>query len=242
MQEASLIPRNLTFMPVKRIPLILVAASLLLVGAGCAKQAPAAPNAAGTPPVTSGPDAVPPVAVNAAPEVPQFSQCMLSATGKIVLYMRADAKADVFGELGEGEAVVLGGKTEDGWYGFDPAAAQAPNVGPFRLRWVKPGEPYALTGGCDRLTVYPHVDPKGCYVMTQTDTPVREAPAADAKVVADMHYGDYALALGRTPDVRSSFWVKVDAASGSLKGSGTGWASMETMDFNGPCDRLPAAK
>lgn len=225
----------------KRLPLSLIAASLLLVGAGCGKPVPAAPSA-GSPPSSAADAAPPAAAVNAAPEVPQFAQCMLAATGKITLYMRADDKADVFGTLGDGEAVVLGGKTADGWYGFDPAAAQAPNVGPFRLRWVKPGATYALTGGCDALTVFPHVDPKGCYVMTQTDTPVRAAPAADAKVVADMHYGDYALAVGRTPDVRSAFWVKVDAGSGSLKGSGAGWASMETMDFNGPCDRLPVVK
>lgn len=225
----------------KRLPLAVVAASLLLIGAGCGKPVPAVPGAGSPPPSAQG--SVPPVgAVNAAPEVPQFSQCMLAATGEVTLYMRADAKADVFGTLADGEAVVLGGKTADGWYGFDPAAAQAPNVGPFRLRWVKPGASYVLTGGCASLTVYPHVDPKGCYVMTQTDTPVREAPAADAKIVTAMKYGDFALALGRTPDIRNAFWVKVDAASGSLDGTGTGWASMDTMDFNGPCDKLPVTK
>ncbi len=227
-------------MRTNRFHSFVIVASLLLVGAGCGKSAPPAPGA-GTPPSAQGGD-VPVPAVNAAPEVPQFTQCMLAANGKITLYMRADEKSDVFGELADGDAVVLGGMTSDGWYGFDPAAAQAPNVGPFRLRWVKPGAPYVRTGGCEKLTVYPHLDPKGCYVMVETDAKLRAAPAADAAVVADLRYGDYAPAIGRTADVRSDFWVKVDAAGGSLKGSGTGWAPMDALNFNGPCDRLPVAK
>ncbi|HSD12457.1 MAG TPA: hypothetical protein VLC10_02765, partial [Patescibacteria group bacterium] len=202
-------------MNTRRIALVTAMASLLLVGAGCGKQAAPKTGAVNPePPPREAPPAA--GAVNAAPEVPQFAQCMLAADGTVTLYMRADAASDVFGTLGQGEAVVLGGKTDDGWYGFDPAAAQAPNVGPFRLRWIKPGSPVTVAGGCAALKVYPHVDPKACYVMTQTDTPVREAPAADAEVVTVMHYGDYAAAVGRTPDVRSAFWVKIDAGSGSL--------------------------
>ncbi|MEY4745180.1 MAG: hypothetical protein RL272_1125 [Candidatus Parcubacteria bacterium] len=218
-----------------------IVASLLLIGAGCA-----GPKGAAGLPAASIPDeptrpAAPAAPAGTPPEVPQFAQCILAATGKVTLYMRADAGSDVFGTLAEGEAVVLGGRTADGWYGFDPASAQAPNVGPFRLRWVKPDGAFTLSGGCTDLPAYPRIPPGTCYVMAQADTPVRESPAGDAKTAATMKYGDFALALGRKRSANAA-WVKIDEGSGSLRGAGQGWASMETLDFNGPCEKLPAAK
>jgi len=73
--------------------------------------------------------------------------CNLTPTTNLTVYRWSSAALDVFGTMGPDLTVQVLGRTSDGWYGFDPAVAQAGNIGFARLRWVKPGAGQANTSG-----------------------------------------------------------------------------------------------
>ena len=63
--------------------------------------------------------------------------CVVTAVEAVTAYMRPDG--EVFATLDAGMSVEAVTRTLDGWYGFDPGIAQAPNQGLDRLRWVATG-------------------------------------------------------------------------------------------------------
>jgi hypothetical protein len=62
--------------------------------------------------------------------------CTFSANDPLTAYRLPDNTSDVFGELFSGDTYQVLARTAEGWVGFEPAVAQAGNVGLARYRWV----------------------------------------------------------------------------------------------------------
>lgn len=160
--------------------------------------------------------------------------CEIVALEDVTVYVRPDSEAPVFGKMEQDMRLVAEARTGDGWIGFEPGIAQAPNVGVFRLRWVPPEADVRLEGGCDDL---PEVvgPPAGvCFTMPMDETEVYAEPDTGATVIATLVPGDYAaiLAIGE-------MWAQVDLSVGNLDLESEGWVDALTLNLNGPCEALP---
>lgn len=174
------------------------------------------------------------------PPPDQGQYCYVLPNAQMTVYMRPSRDADVFGTLTIQDKPTVGGKTDDGWIGFDPGVAQAPNVGPFRLRYIQPNGPYTLQGNCSYIPHVVTLQAKTCFIMTQTDTPIYAAPDTSASIIATMHYADYISAVAKKNSGKEN-WIKVDSKGGSITTPVTGWVDMaKGGDFNGSsCGALP---
>ncbi|MCB9419924.1 MAG: hypothetical protein H6667_08975 [Ardenticatenaceae bacterium] len=165
--------------------------------------------------------------------------CTLVANSDVTLYNRPDTNAGQFGVLSAGEKAIIGGQTAAGWLGFDPAVAQAANVGIFRLRWLAPGSDVTITGNCDTLPMYPSISPTACYEMAMADTPIYNQPVNTAVLIATLPAGEYTAVTGKT----AQDWYQVDLSNGSLAVAHTGqtgWIAPDAGNFNGQsCANLP---
>lgn len=79
--------------------------------------------------------------------------------GSVPVYRYPSMNSDIWATMEEGWSYPLVGATDDGWYAFDPVAAQAANIGIWRLRWIRIEAPVQVTG-CDS---WPRVDYHGGY-------------------------------------------------------------------------------
>jgi hypothetical protein len=61
---------------------------------------------------------------------------MFTANEDLTVYRLPDGSSGVFGTMPSGETYEVLAQTADGWVGFDPGVAQAPNVGLARHRWI----------------------------------------------------------------------------------------------------------
>jgi len=163
--------------------------------------------------------------------------CMLEVQEDTTLYMRPHKESNRFGVLSTGETVRVAGKTSNNWLGFDPASAQAANVGPFRLRYISPETKYVLSGNCRSLTLVPNLSPSTCFMMTQGSISIYEHPF-DAKAKGSMKNGDYVPIVGSTTE---KSYYKIDPSKeGTLPVSLTGWIRSEDLNMNGSsCGNLP---
>ena len=59
--------------------------------------------------------------------------CMLTANGEVTAYKRPSLEAEVFAIMPVGMPFYVEAYTAEGWIGFDPAYAQAANIG--QVRW-----------------------------------------------------------------------------------------------------------
>lgn len=190
------------------------------------------------PTVTVTPRAPTPTAARTPePGAPVGGGCVVRAERDLAVYTRPSVHALVFGTMTEGTAVIAEGRTRDGWLGFEPAVAQAANVGVFRLRWVNGDEAVRLVGACDDLPVLDGPPDGVCFTMPMTETPVYEEPAERSDVIAHMGWGDYAAVIARAEG-----WAEVDLGVGSTEGPGRGWVREDTLNLNGPCDSLPVVE
>lgn len=158
--------------------------------------------------------------------------CTGWAHGTVTAYDRAGAGARVFGTLQSGDPVPVVARNADGWLAFSPGTAQAANVGPFRLRWLPPDAPLHLEGACNDLPVRESPASGVCFQMAMAPTPIRTAPRNSAPLLATLPADGYVAVTGGSP----SGWIRVEAGSGSLPGSGAGWIAPEAVNVNGPCD------
>jgi len=132
-----------------------------------------------------------------------------------------------------GFATVVDGQTASGWLGFDPGVAQAANIGPFRLRWIDPGN-VNLAGACGNLPVVWAPPPGVCFDMPMEDVEVRAGPTTASTVLVILNVGEFAAVLG----VNSTGWAKVDLGPGNTGSSAKGWIEQATLNMNGPCENL----
>lgn len=166
---------------------------------------------------------------------PKPEACEIVAEGEVTAYDRPSVDAHVFGHMTPGLRVRAQGRTADGWLGFDPGVAQAPNVGVFRLRWVQESGAVRLEGGCDDLPALVGPPAGVCFTMAMDAVDVHAKPDVSSLVVATMSIGDYAGVVGLTADG----WARVDLTPGNTGLSVEGWIEAATLNMNGPCDSLP---
>jgi hypothetical protein len=166
---------------------------------------------------------------------PSSGPCTLIAEQDVTIYRRPYPEAEVFSTLSAGLEVTVGGVTADGWYGFDPAVAQAANIGVFRLRWVDGSIGVRLEGGCGGVPEMVGPLPGICFTMPMGDVPVYVNADMSSAVVATLVMNDYAAVLGRTDDG----WAQVDLSAGNTGLELTGWIEAATLNMNGPCWDLP---
>jgi hypothetical protein len=162
--------------------------------------------------------------------------CTLETTDDTVLYDRPSAEAQVFSEIGAGFSAVVGGRTVDCWVGFDPAIAQAANVGVFRLRWVHFDE-VSLSGDCVNVPQLGWVPgPDLCYFMPMESVNVYSGADTSASVVVTLQVEDFASISGYT----NNGWAQVDLGAGNTGLTGSGWVEQASLNVNGgTCDELP---
>jgi len=149
------------------------------------------------------------------------------------VYERPYEEAAIFGELSPGFTVTVVAKTADEWYGFEPGVAQAPNVGVFRLRWIQETSAIQLEGNCEDLRQVIGPPPGVCFTMPMAETNVYMTRSTSAPVITTMEYGDFAAVLSRDPE-----WALLDLSVGNVDLDTTGWVQEESLNLNGPCDRL----
>lgn len=159
-------------------------------------------------------------------------RCRLVAKADVVIFTRPNASSDIFGTLGPRDTIIASARAAGGWIGFDPASAQAANVGVFRLRWVREDQ-MALQGRCRDLPVVEAPPAKVCFEMFMEATAVHAAPDSSSPVVVIARYGDYAALTGKR-----NGWLRVDLAQGNLGIRRTGWIPREAANVNGPCDKF----
>ena len=187
--------------------------------------------------VTNSPSPTASKTISPSPTAGNF--CYLKPQSNLTAYARPSKSSPVYGQVTAEDQIIVGGVTADGWIGFDPAAAQAPNVGPFRLRWIEPDADYMLDGNCGDIPDVVSLPPLTCYTMAQTDIPIYKDKSATSTLVATMHSGDYTKVIGRTGTSESS-WVKVDLSTGSLNKSSQGWIKAGAANYNGAdCSKIP---
>ncbi len=63
--------------------------------------------------------------------------CQFTANYQVEVYRVPDSSADVWGVESPGYARTILARTADGWIGYDPGVAQAPNVGLARGRYFQ---------------------------------------------------------------------------------------------------------
>lgn len=162
--------------------------------------------------------------------------CEFTAGGEVTLYNRPDTAAEVFSTQGAGFSTTIQAQTDDGWLGFDPAIAQAANIGPFRLRWIDPEAAGTSSGACADLPVVWGPPPGICFDMPMDDTNVYDAPDTGAGVVTVLHLEEFAAVVGMHP---SGDWAQVDLGPGNTGSTAVGWVEAVTLNMNGPCGALP---
>ena len=182
--------------------------------------------------------AIPPVVTPTPENIPENlppvpNLCMGAATATTTAYQRPSLEAATFGQLAPNDIVPIGGKTEDGWIGFDPMSAQAANVGPFRLRWLPSDAPIVLSPECDNVPVIPSLSGTACFIMVAQDVSVYESPNASSSIVASL--GDEGYVEAVSIDATNE-WVFVHSTQGTIPEGVEGYVSMETANFNGDCD------
>ncbi len=168
---------------------------------------------------------------------PVVEACTLTATGAVTAYNRPSYDAEVFADLPDDMPLRVTAQTADGWIGFNPAYAQAANIGVFRHRWVPPGSAIALTGDCDQIPVVEGPAPGVCFTMPMGEVPVYSDPSTSASVITTLQINDYAAVNGVTQD---DAWMQLDLGLGNVGMSGIGWMERNHANLNGPCEELPA--
>lgn len=219
-----------------RLAAIGFSSTLAALACSLVPVAPATPTSAPSP-EPPAPTSTPEPAATPAPALPTgVGACMATATAAFDVYTRPSLLADVFGVLApDFGPVTVGGRTADGWLGFDPGVAQAANIGVFRQRWIPPGAPLALSGDCASVPVEAWVPAPGvCYQMSMGPVEVHTAADPASAVSHTLMVGEFVAVTGRTP----TGWLFVDGNDGNVPGV-VGWIAELEMNVNGPCDSIP---
>ncbi|GAB3827510.1 SH3 domain-containing protein [Hymenobacter jeollabukensis] len=234
-----------------RLHLLLLSSCLLLA---CSQEKPAdAAVDSGPPPVpadslVSDPDSpvtpVPPAIISGTADsatsaavvwpVPfqptAANRCARVAARAATVYQRPGAKAPKFGQLTSGENVTLLARTADGWVGFDPATAQAANVGVFRLRWVRAADAFGPAApACADLPLV-QAPPAGCLLMATHPVPVRARPAGNAAQISLIPAGSYARIRAQT-SATGKGWTEIEVPGQAAPG----YVAEADVNLNGPC-------
>jgi uncharacterized protein YgiM (DUF1202 family) len=177
------------------------------------------------------------------PEKVSLGPCTLVANSEIKIYNRPHKEADVFGTVEKGESQVVSAITNTGWYGFDPASAQAANVGVFRNRYISPSDDFSITGDCTSLNKIVSLPVDACYVMADHNIQILSKPTKDSDVYYTMRTGDYvpanATKFKNSPN-DINYFIVVDPSDLILNSDKEvkGYIKGVDANFNGKCSNL----
>jgi photosystem II stability/assembly factor-like uncharacterized protein len=156
--------------------------------------------------------------------------CELIATGSVTAFNRPSFAAEEFADLPGNMPLRVEGRTPEGWWGFDPAYAQAANIGVFRLRWVPPDSAIELDGNCENVPLVEGPKPGICFTMPMSETPIYALPDTSEDILIVLNAGDYVEVEGRYGDD----WMRVDLSEGSIGMPTKGWMEASSVNFNCP--------
>jgi hypothetical protein len=142
-----------------------------------------------------------------ATQPPPPGVCSLSSiSGDVPVLRQPNGGSEVWGVLGNDTYAVLAGRTANGWYAFDPAALQAPNVGVWRLRWVRSDAGVETHGDCSTLPwidydyVYPPGDCRFSPAKGVGEITLYAQPSYEAGVWGSLFEGEAVRGIGYTED------------------------------------------
>jgi hypothetical protein len=161
--------------------------------------------------------------------------CMLTAISEVTAYNRPSLEAEVFASMPLDMSFYVEARTADGWIGFEPAYAQAGNIGVFHHRWVQESDSIIFEGDCEDIPVVVGPAPGVCFTMPMGDVPIYVEPDTSSEILFMLYAEDYVEVEGETEDN----WFQVDLNVGNLGVDLTGWMEGIHVNFNGPCFDLP---
>lgn len=160
--------------------------------------------------------------------------CLLISLDSIDVFQRPDSCATVWSMLAAFETVVLSGRTDDGWLGFDPGVAQAANIGSFRLRWISEGENFVIEGELDSVSVVWGPGAGITYAMIYQDSPMFVEPDSLSVIIDSIPSGSAAGIILRTED-----WYLLDLNESPLDDSIQGWIQSLSVSVSGNPNTIP---
>ena len=158
---------------------------------------------------------------------------LISPDDSLRVYCRPSEDSDLFGVVAPGESLMVCSRTAGGWLGFQPGVAQAGNIGPFRLRWVKPDSSMLPADSVSLSWVEPLL-PRVVYLMAYDTVSVFASPGDDSEPLAAIPRNGWARAEARDP---SGDWYLVRTEDGCR-----GWSSLTAAGLSGDADTLPTMK
>lgn len=168
-------------------------------------------------------------------DITTVTPCLLTANSEVTAYKRPSLEAEVFAVMPVGMPFYVEARTADGWIGFDPAYAQAANIGVFHHRWVQESSDVILEGDCIDIPVVVGPPPGVCFTMPMDDVPIYTDPDTSSAVLITLHTYDYVKVESKTADN----WFAVDLGVGNVEMEGNGCMEGMYVNFNGPCMDLP---
>lgn len=158
--------------------------------------------------------------------------CTMTAHREVVAYQRPWPDAAVFGVVLPGESLSVVARSENGWLGFEPGIAQAPNIGVFRLRWIRP-ESCGVEGAVNSLPLVWAPPPRQTFLMAHEDVELYCDSDTTTDVCGVLPGGSFARAIGRTEDGLMFLLTGVEGSEGLH-----GWARPVGASFNGDPDTV----
>jgi photosystem II stability/assembly factor-like uncharacterized protein len=164
-----------------------------------------------------------------------YEPCKLTVSSEVTAYDRPNLEAEIFATMPLDMSFYVEARTEDGWIGFDPAYAQAGNIGVFHHRWVQETNDIVLEGDCSDIPIVVGPPPGVCLTMPFGYIPIYAEPDTSSKVVIILQPEDFVEVVGKTEDN----WILVNLSVGNLEIAGTGWIVDDHVSLIGPCMDLP---
>ena len=167
-------------------------------------------------------------------QLPDGNECILVCLDSVAVFTRPDSSVLFSSSLAPRDQVVISGRTDDGWLGFDPGVAQAANIGSFRLRWIAGDSKYITDGvlSCVPVVWGPQADIT--YAMIYETSPIYSEPDSNSAVVDSVPSSCAAGILSRTED-----WYLLDLSTGPLGLDIEGWIESMDVSVSGNLDTIP---
>ena len=160
---------------------------------------------------------------------------LLLSLDTVAVYRRPGLDASLFGApLAVGTGVVISGRTDDGWLGFEPGVAQAANSGSFRLRWIAQGGTFVIHGDAGSVPLVWGPEPGITYAMIHLPVLLFAQPDSTSSVLDSLPSSSAAAVV-----LWMEQWYKVDLNLGSLELDQQGWIRSADVSVNGDLDSIP---
>jgi hypothetical protein len=161
--------------------------------------------------------------------------CMLKVNSEVNAYKRPSLESEIFATMPLDMSFYVEARTADGWIGFDPAYAQAGNIGVFHHRWVQETSDLMFEGDCGDIPIVAGPPPGVCLTMPMGYVPIYTEPDTSSRVVIIMQPEEYIEVVGKSADN----WIIANLSVGNIGMAGTGWLLDYHVTLNGPCLDLP---